>query len=45
MNSKNASWSFDLPTRNHKEVQRYAVAMWVNEKGNLKPLQAVGDWL
>ena len=45
MNSKNASWSFDLPARNHKEVQRYAVAMWVNEKGNLKPLQAVGDWL
>ena len=45
MNSKTASWSFDLPTRNYKEVQRYAVAMWVNEKGNLKPLQAVGDWL
>ena len=45
MNSQNASWSFDLPARNYKEVQRYAVAMWVNEKGNLKPLQAVGDWL
>ena len=43
--SKNGSWSFELPARNHKEIKRYAVALWVNEKGNLKPIQAVGDWL
>ncbi len=45
MDSKTGSWSFDLPSRNYKEVKKYAVAMWVNEKGDLKPIQAIGSWL
>lgn len=38
------SWQVSLPT-SHIKVPKYAVAVWISERINQRPVQATGSWL
>ena len=43
--SKNGKWSEKLSRPKHADAKKYALAIWVSEPDNLKPLQSVGGWV
>ena len=43
--SKNGEWSEKLSRPQHADAKKYALAIWVSEPDNLKPLQTVGGWV
>jgi hypothetical protein len=43
--SQAGRWQIRMPKVDKPEGGKTAVAMWVNRKGSLTPLQAVGNWL
>ena len=43
--SSNQSWEITLPDSITPKAEKYAVAIWVSEGNNLKPLQTTGGWL
>jgi len=43
--SENGKWHESLSRPIQAEAKNYALAIWVNEPDNLKPLQAVGGWV
>lgn len=43
--SNDGKWLIHLPKTEIRESKRLGLAIWVNESGNLQPLQATGGWL
>lgn len=43
--SENRSWNINLPDLHYNKAKEYALAVWVSEKNNPTPLQAVGGLL
>jgi hypothetical protein len=44
-NSENNRWSLDLPELDRKHGVRYALVVWVSQKGDPRPLQATGGYM
>ena len=43
--SSDQSWRITLPKKIAPRARKYALAIWVSEGNNLKPLQSTGSWL
>jgi hypothetical protein len=43
--STNHTWEISLPEKVSPSAQKYAIALWVSEGSNLKPIQTTGGWL
>ncbi|MCZ6565840.1 MAG: DUF1223 domain-containing protein [Gammaproteobacteria bacterium] len=41
----NNSWEIELPKKVSPMAERYGLAIWVSQGGDLTPLQATGGWL
>jgi len=43
--SSNQSWEVNLPEEVMPKAEKYALAIWVSQNNDLKPLQTTGGWL